>query len=174
MDISRALLMGAYTPTYNYDYDATRKIPYTQASIAALIDQGNLKGLMAAVNDLTAYEAGARSYYDARVSRTSGGKRSRLKGERTDVCDEALAAIRLATAGINSVQANIAAQAKASLPAYMDTNAANQTWATPGSTNNPTGSIPAGAQHSQTTDMLAKLAIPAAIAAAAFFLIKGH
>lgn len=168
-------LLGAFAPTADYDYNSTRPIPYTQASIASLIQQNNLEGLMAAVNDLTAYEAACRSYYDGRVSRTSGGKRDRLRGERSDLCNEALAAIRLATAGINSVQAKIAAQAKAQLPAYVDNNSTNQTWQTPGSTNNPTAQLPVyAAPQSETAAMLSKLAIPAAIAAAAFFLIKGH
>ncbi len=175
MDISMSLL-GAFSPLSNYDYNETRPIPYTQASVAGLIDAGNLQGLMTAVNDLTAYEAAARSYYDGRVSRTSGGKRSRLKGERADVCNEALAAIRLATAGINTVQANIAASAKAKLPAYVDNNTTNQTWTTPGYTNNPTNAIPPdpSMNHASGLSPMATLAIPLGLAAAAFLLIKGH
>lgn len=171
--LSPSPLLGAsrtYSATAAYDADAdVRPIPYTQATIAALIKSNDLLILKSAVHDLTDYEASVRSYYDTRVNRTSGGKRDRLRDERAALCNEALAAIRLATVGINSVSARIAANVKAGLPAYTDTNALN---ASQGFTNQATVSsstaVPVAASP------YAKFILPGVAALAALFFLKGH
>ncbi len=175
MDISTTLL-GAYNATYQYDYYTAaggRPMPAGQVQIARMIKGGKLDALMEVVNNLTAYLPAMTEYYKMRIERTSGGKKDRLIDEWKDLSNEVQAAIRLADTGISQLRNLEISQAKAALPAYSDTNATNETWAPAAMTNQPSLPVPRTASAA-AANPYAKLAIPAAIAAAAFFLIKGH
>jgi hypothetical protein len=100
------IVFGAYAPTSAYDSIASvGPLPLSPEAAAAMADvqtlasvaavNGRISQINVAIANLTAFEKQTRAYYDARVSRTSGGKRDRLRRERADLCNQALAEIAL-------------------------------------------------------------------------------
>lgn len=133
MDV--APLLGAsrtYDPTYPYDFVKERyPIPYTRAGIAAIIGdldtepkrQGatiavlnqRITQLHAAIAALEQFDRDNTSYYGERVSRTSGGKRDRLRDERAALREEGELARKLATSAIQALTTSVNAKASAAM-----------------------------------------------------------
>lgn len=113
----RTILFGAWSPTAVYDFINPQvnnggQLPYTPEQTASLADLSGLTTVSAvanrileidiAISTLKAYRGKVTSYYDMRVSRTSGGKQDRLRNERRDlynVIDESLSLLTSARVG---------------------------------------------------------------------------
>jgi len=155
---------GAFSSTGVYDANAVFGVlPFSSASAAILLQAKNIEDVKAAIANLTKYEADVRKYYDDRVTRTSGGKRDRLRAERADLCNEANAALALLRSGLATLERDVSSRETSKQPTF-DPN---------------TGKIvvlPDGTIAPQTTSgsSLMKFAIPVAAGLAALFFLKGH
>ncbi len=168
---------GAYSSASSYDSVATvGPLPLSPEGAAALADvqalstvealTGRISAIDAAIANLTLFESQTRAYYDTRVSRTSGGKRSRLRTERADLCNQALAEIALLKSARASAVRRSTAVAVSSQSDYNPNTGVALTpvekeTAIAQATANPPSSLQA-------------LIIPVGAAVAALFFLKGH
>jgi hypothetical protein len=162
------ILFGAYLSTKFYDANNdVGLLPLSPSDAARLIESGDVDAIRSSIAALTDYEAKVRSYYDARVSRTSGGKRDRLRSERAELTSAALEATTLLKSGLLTLERKIAAQATAKQDDYnpatgkpltvVEKEIIRETEATKQASFNPNSLI-----------------IPVGAALAALFFLKGH
>lgn len=169
------ILFGAYSNTVVYNSVASVGVlPLSPEAAAALADvqslttSGEFKARIAAIDvaiaNLTLFERQTRAYYDARVSRTSGGKRDRLRAERADLCNQALDELAL----LRSARASAVRLTTAVVTAKQDDYDPNT-----GKALTPAEKKAIADQTALSPDMSA-LIIPVGAALAALFFLKGH
>ena len=104
-----------YSSTANYDAYATLgRLPYSPEQTMLLADlrnvisptemAGRIEAINVAIASLVDYATKLTSYYGTRVSRTSGGKRDRLRAERAALRNQADAQVALLKAGLASAK----------------------------------------------------------------------
>lgn len=123
-----------YDPLRAYDiYADKQRIPYDQDAVANIlrphleredISLAERNALIAKLTEVIkaneAFEKVADDYYGARVSRTSGGKRDRLRAERAAVKGESAKARQIAAAGITDIRALKLAELKSKMSTDPD------------------------------------------------------
>ncbi len=172
----RTNLFGAYSSTANYDSVASiGPLPLSPEAATSMADVQSLNTVAAltsrisdidsAIANLTLFEQQTRAYYDDRVNRTSGGKRSRLRGERADLCNQALAEIAL----LRSARASAVRRATAVATAIQSDYNPNT-----GAALTPVEKEAIGKAAADSASGMSGLIIPAGAALAALFFLKGH
>lgn len=123
-----------YDPLRTYDFFTDRRpIPYDTFAVASIVQPHMAKESMAAsevqsvINRLQtvikaneAFRKEVDDYYGMRVSRTSGGKRDRLRAERAALKAEADAANKMAAAAVSDLRSMPIAEVKATLKTDPD------------------------------------------------------
>lgn len=156
--------LGAFSSTGTYDANSVfGTLPFSLAGAAILLQAKNIDDIKAAIFNLTKYESDVRKYYDDRVTRTSGGKRDRLRAERADLCNEANAALSLLRSGLATLERAVSSREISKQPNFDPS----------------TGKlvIHDGKPDPQTTGAdsgMTKFIIPAVAGLAALFFLKGH
>lgn len=161
------ILFGAYLSTKFYDANNdVGLLPLSPSDAASMVNGGDVTAIRAAIAALTDYEAKVRKYYDTRVSRTSGGKRDRLRAERADLTGAALESLTLLKSGLLTLERKIAAIATSKQDDYNP------------ATGKPLTEVEkevlkvndAQASSFNPTSLI----IPVGAALAALFFLKGH
>jgi hypothetical protein len=169
----------AFSSSAQYDvYSSVGPLPYSPEAALALADVQSMTNAAAladrinainiAIAALTDYAEKVTAYYGTRVSRTSGGKRDRLRAERAAVRGQAEAEITLLKAGLASAK-RIATAVVTS--AQDDYNPESGKLLTP--VEKEAVAAKAAASASSSSGMNA-LIIPVGAALAALFFLKGN
>lgn len=172
----RTILLGAYSASASYDsVTSVGALPLSPQEAAVLADVQSLNSPAAlasristidvAIADLTLFEKQTRAYYDSRVSRTSGGKRDRLRAERADLCNQALAEIAL----LRSARASAVRRATS-----LSTSKQSDFNPDTGAALTPVEKQTMDAQAAASAPSMSSLIIPVGAALAALFFLKGH
>lgn len=125
----------SFDPNANYDiYLDRRPFPYPPLAVAAIIEPyinrteatsaeiaSVIARLREAIKANEAFGVEVTDYYGMRVSRTSGGKRDRLRSERAAIREGIAEANRIAASSISALQSMKVTSIKASLPLDPDT-----------------------------------------------------
>ncbi len=167
---------GAYSPTYAYDSAGSiGDLPLSPEAATAMADVQSLNSVSgitsriseidSAIANLTLFESQVRAYYDGRVNRTSGGKRDRLRRERSDLCNQANAEIAL----LRSARASAVRRATAVATSTQDDYNPNT-----GKTLTPTEKEAVAAGKMEPPSNMSSLLIPVGAAVAALFFLKGN
>ncbi len=188
---SRFAFLGEYSPTNSYDFVKEREnLVHTSNSIALMIapfmtDAARYNATPSALNDMIArlriaiqeLEAQYKrfdSYYGQRVNDTSGGKRTRLRNERTDLQMDNVAARQKANAAITMLTDSL--NSKASLALTQTGNDPNKLIVTQ---NRDTGeyvyqrpAVPAPASSNQASTGMPSWLLPVGAAVAAYLAFK--
>lgn len=194
-----------YDPLQNYDFFRDHyRIPYDTMAIAAMVQphmskqemtaaevNAVIQALTAAIKANEKFEKDVTDYYGTRVSRTSGGKRDRLRAERAAVRGESEKARKMAAATISDMRVMKIAEVKSQMktdPDFVvsttdpDSGGIVYTKSVP-ATNPKTGTvtfkpvslsvIPAGAPAIGNAGGMGKWLLPVGAGLAAYFALKG-
>lgn len=167
--LGRAFFAG-YSAITEYDANtAVRKIPYDQIGAANLVQSAGIEDLTSAGRALVTYITDIRAYYDNRVSNTSGGKRTRLQHERSDLLGEAGRALDLISRRIDKLRSDSvnAAEQQTTPKLPPDSGSGSSGGAGSGSGGGQSGGSAAASDFS-------KYLIPLGAGLAALFFLKGH
>ncbi len=169
---------GAYSTTYDYDsVGSVGGLPISPEAAAVMSDVNSLSSVAgvaerisaidAAIATLTQFEKQTRAYYDRRVNQTSGGKRDRLRSERSDLCNQALSEIALLRSARASAVRRASSLATAS---QSDFNPDTGVALTPVEKQAVATQQAASGQGFNATSLI----LPVGAALAALFFLKGH
>jgi hypothetical protein len=123
-----------YDPLRQYDFFTDKyRIPYDTDAVATILrphmeraemslDEKNriMATLTQVIKANEGFERDVTDYYGTRVSRTSGGKRDRLRAERAALRGESETARKIAAAGINDIRNLKIAELKSVMPTDPD------------------------------------------------------
>jgi len=161
------ILFGAYLSTRFYDANNdVGLLPLAPSDAASMVSGGNISDIKTAIASLTDYEAKVRKYYDTRVSRTSGGKRDRLRAERADLTGAALESLTLLKSGLLTLERKAVAAVTAKQDDFNP--------ATGKALTEVEKEVLKETQNQSSSFNATSLIIPVGAALAALFFLKGH
>lgn len=163
------ITLGAFSSVNKYDADlVVGRLPLPPSDAAALVNSGDIATVRARIAELTKYEAEVRSYYDKRVSRTSGGKRDRMRNERRDLTGAANESLAILRSGLQTLERAKTATVTAARPDFDPST--GKTIVTESSTFTPETSVTDSSSEFKASSLI----IPVGAALAALYFLKGH